>query len=120
MSQPRRQPPVRCDTLQFSHGRHPRLGLGPPLRPQARSGGPLRFRPLLAPDPRQPGRSRRQRHPLSAAIELRRLFPGITNNRQARECARVIAGWLAALLERSADRGGFRFGDDEHALFTTP
>ena len=31
---------------------------------------------------------------LSAAIELRRLFPGITNNRQARECARVIAGWM--------------------------
>jgi hypothetical protein len=30
---------------------------------------------------------------LSAAIELRRLFPGITDNLQARECARVIAGW---------------------------
>jgi hypothetical protein len=24
---------------------------------------------------------------------LRRLFPGITDNLQARECARVIAGW---------------------------
>ena len=30
---------------------------------------------------------------LSAAIELRRLFPGITDNVQARECVRVIAGW---------------------------
>jgi hypothetical protein len=30
---------------------------------------------------------------LSAAIELRRLFPGITDNVQARECARIIAGW---------------------------
>ena len=30
---------------------------------------------------------------LSAAIELRRLFPGITDNVQARECARTIAGW---------------------------
>ena len=30
---------------------------------------------------------------LSAAVELRRLFPGITDNVQARECARVIAGW---------------------------
>jgi hypothetical protein len=30
---------------------------------------------------------------LSAAIELRRLFPGITDNVQARECARAIAGW---------------------------
>ena len=26
-------------------------------------------------------------------IELRRLFPGITDNAQARECVRTIAGW---------------------------
>jgi hypothetical protein len=30
---------------------------------------------------------------LSAAIEVRRLFPGITDNVQAREHARTIAGW---------------------------
>ena len=30
---------------------------------------------------------------LSAAIEFRRLFPGITDNAKARECARTIAGW---------------------------
>ena len=30
---------------------------------------------------------------LSAAIEVRRLFPGITDNAKARECARIIAGW---------------------------
>jgi hypothetical protein len=30
---------------------------------------------------------------LSAAIELRRRFPGITDNAQARACARTIAGW---------------------------
>ncbi len=30
---------------------------------------------------------------LSAAVELRRLFPGITDNVQARECVRTIAGW---------------------------
>jgi hypothetical protein len=30
---------------------------------------------------------------LSAAVELRRLFPGITDIMQARECARTIAGW---------------------------
>jgi hypothetical protein len=30
---------------------------------------------------------------LSAAIELRRLFPGITDNENARRCARTIAGW---------------------------
>ena len=30
---------------------------------------------------------------LSAAIELRRRFPGITDNAKARACARAIAGW---------------------------
>jgi hypothetical protein len=34
-----------------------------------------------------------ERGELSAAVELRRLFPGITDNAQARECARTIAGW---------------------------
>ncbi len=29
----------------------------------------------------------------SAAIEVRRRFPGITDNVKARECARTIAGW---------------------------
>jgi hypothetical protein len=29
----------------------------------------------------------------SAAVELRRLFPGITDNEKARECVRTIAGW---------------------------
>jgi hypothetical protein len=30
---------------------------------------------------------------LSAAVELRRLFPAITDTAQARACARTIAGW---------------------------
>ena len=30
---------------------------------------------------------------LSAAIELRRRFPGIIDNENARACARSIAGW---------------------------
>jgi hypothetical protein len=30
---------------------------------------------------------------LSAAIEVRRLFPGITDDAEARACARTIAGW---------------------------
>jgi hypothetical protein len=30
---------------------------------------------------------------LSAAVELRRLFPGVADNAQARECARTIAAW---------------------------
>ncbi len=29
-----------------------------------------------------------------AAIELRRRFPGVTDNAQAVECARTIAGWM--------------------------
>jgi hypothetical protein len=34
-----------------------------------------------------------QRGEFAAATELRRLFPGITDNAQAVECARTIAGW---------------------------
>ena len=35
----------------------------------------------------------KQRGEFSAAIELRQLFPGITDNAQARECVRTIASW---------------------------
>jgi hypothetical protein len=34
-----------------------------------------------------------QRGEFAAAVELRRLFPGVTDNTQARECARTITGW---------------------------
>jgi hypothetical protein len=34
-----------------------------------------------------------QRGEFAAAVDLRRRFPGITDNAQARECARTIAGW---------------------------
>ena len=34
-----------------------------------------------------------QRGEFAAAVELRRLFPGVTDNDKARECARTIAGW---------------------------
>jgi hypothetical protein len=34
-----------------------------------------------------------QRGEFSAAIELRQLFPGITDNGQERECARAMASW---------------------------
>jgi hypothetical protein len=30
---------------------------------------------------------------LAAAVELRRRFPGIFDNAQARECVRIIASW---------------------------
>jgi len=32
---------------------------------------------------------------LSAIIELRQRFPGITDHAKARDCARTIAGWRA-------------------------
>jgi len=34
-----------------------------------------------------------QRGEFATAVELRRLFPGITDNAQARQCARTIASW---------------------------
>jgi hypothetical protein len=34
----------------------------------------------------------------AAAVELRRRFPGITDYRQARQCARAIAGWTPQKL----------------------
>jgi hypothetical protein len=34
-----------------------------------------------------------QRGEFAAAVELRRLFPGVTDNAEARECARTIAAW---------------------------
>ena len=34
-----------------------------------------------------------QRGEFAAAVELRRLFPGVIDNARARECARAIAGW---------------------------
>jgi hypothetical protein len=40
----------------------------------------------------------------SAAVELRRLFPGVLDNAEARECARAIAGWkLLPAKSRSGD-----------------
>ena len=35
---------------------------------------------------------------LAAAVELRRLFPGIADLQKARECARTIAGWTRPVL----------------------
>ena len=34
-----------------------------------------------------------QRGEFAAAVELRRLFPGVTDNDTARQCVRTIAGW---------------------------
>ena len=49
-----------------------------------------------------------QRGEFAAAVELRRRFPGNTDNAQARECAPTIAGWkprpLRELLKRPRPR----------------
>ena len=34
-----------------------------------------------------------QRGEFAAAVDLRQRFPGITDNAQARQCARTIASW---------------------------
>lgn len=41
-----------------------------------------------------------QRGEMSAAIELRRLFPGISDNMQALQCVRAIAGWRSVPVKR--------------------
>jgi hypothetical protein len=45
-----------------------------------------------------------QRGEFAAAVELRRRFPGITDNAQARECARTIAGWQPRPLKELPKR----------------
>lgn len=40
-----------------------------------------------------------QRGELAAAVEVRRHFPGIFSTAQARECARIIAGWKPLPLQ---------------------
>jgi hypothetical protein len=43
---------------------------------------------------------------LSAAVELRRLFPAVTDTAQAHACARTIAGWKPLPVPlRSGKRG---------------
>jgi hypothetical protein len=48
---------------------------------------------------------------LSAAIELRRRFPGITDNAGAWGCARTIAGWTPPPAPETAV-ARMRFGKD--------
>jgi hypothetical protein len=43
---------------------------------------------------------------LSAAVELRRYFPRVADNANARRCARIIAGWtLAPVLPAEGGQG---------------
>jgi hypothetical protein len=41
---------------------------------------------------------------LAAAVELRRLFPGVADMAEARDCARTIAGWKPLLVKPRLDR----------------
>jgi len=45
-----------------------------------------------------------QRGEFAAAVELRRLFPAVTDNAKARECARTIAGWQPLPVSRRSAR----------------
>jgi hypothetical protein len=45
-----------------------------------------------------------QRGEFSAAIELRRLFPGVTDTTQLRACARTIAGWKPLPVPRRSGK----------------
>jgi hypothetical protein len=45
---------------------------------------------------------------LAAAIELRRHFPGITDNANARRCACAVAGWTPIPPLTTEDRQGTR------------
>jgi hypothetical protein len=47
---------------------------------------------------------------LSAAVELRRLFPGVTDMAEARECARTIAGRKPLPVRPRSGRGGIPGG----------
>jgi hypothetical protein len=49
-----------------------------------------------------------QRGEFTAAVELRRRFPGITDNAQARACARTIASWKPRLLKPMPERPRIR------------
>ena len=58
---------------------------------------------------------------LSAAIELRRRFPGITDNTKARACARSIAGWLAdAAAEAARATIGIKVAATGEAVLLAP
>ena len=49
-----------------------------------------------------------ERGEFSAALELRRLFPGVTDNAQAQECARTIASWKPLPLKELPKRPRLR------------
>jgi hypothetical protein len=50
-----------------------------------------------------------QRGEFYAAVELRQLFPGITDNAQARECVRMIASWRRFSCCATRGLGGWQY-----------
>jgi hypothetical protein len=53
-----------------------------------------------------------QRGELAAAVELRRLFPGIDSNAEARECARTIAAWKPLPMRQDGRVARLRLGKE--------
>ena len=48
----------------------------------------------------------------AAAVELRRLFPGVTDNAEARECARTIAAWRPLPVRQDGRVARLRLGKE--------
>jgi hypothetical protein len=46
----------------------------------------------------------------AAAVELRRLFPGVTDNAEARECACAIAAWRPLPVRQDGRVARLRLG----------
>ncbi len=63
--------------------------------------------------PPRPALSLSNEGEFAAAMELRRIFPLITDNGKAREFARIIAGWQPIVLP--ATRGGRPIRAKTHA-----
>jgi len=48
----------------------------------------------------------------AAALELRRLFPGVTDNAETRECARTIAAWKPLPVRQDGRVARLRLGKE--------
>ena len=48
----------------------------------------------------------------AAALELRRLFPGVTDNAETRDCARTIAAWKPLPVRQDGRVARLRLGKE--------
>jgi hypothetical protein len=94
-------------TALFAWMTESRFGFAGSRFSQLKRPSPTQPRPSCSPAPCRAAFT--QEGELSAAIELRRRFPGITENAKARAHARSIAGWTPLpVLPRPVRRAGTR------------